>query len=118
MIVSLRATWVSVKFASPRTSWLHTKTIAVHGDGLRVEPARSRRGELHADPGRSQRHDHGVRVRTDRGVAARRRVDRRAVADPAAVRGPLYRAAVGDRASLARAPCQARRRARRDAEET
>jgi hypothetical protein len=31
MIVSLSATWVSVKFGSPSERFDHTKTIAVHG---------------------------------------------------------------------------------------
>ena len=44
---------------------------AVHGDGVRlVEPDR-RRPEFHAEPGRAQRHDHGVRLRADRRPAAR-----------------------------------------------
>ena len=38
--VSLSATWLMVKLASPSTSKLHVKTIAVHGAAAsRIRPA-------------------------------------------------------------------------------
>ena len=58
----------------------------MHGDGLRVVEPDGWRAEFHADAGRAERHDHGVRVRADcRSTAwsvldyrARRPGDRRA----------------------------------------
>ena len=40
MMASLSATWLRVKFASPRHRLLHTNTIAVHGAAAsRIRPA-------------------------------------------------------------------------------
>ena len=43
----------------------------VHRDGVRLEPAHAGRSAVHAVAGGAERHDHGVRVRTDRRPAAR-----------------------------------------------
>jgi hypothetical protein len=40
MIMSFSATWDSVKYGSPRVSWLHTNTMAVQGAAAsRMRPA-------------------------------------------------------------------------------
>ena len=58
---------------------------ALHGDGLRLEQPVRRRAALHAEPGRAQRHHHGVRLRADRRPAARPLGDHGAVGDAAAL---------------------------------
>ena len=65
--------------------------------------------EFHAHPGGAQRHDHGVRVRADRGPAARPVRDYRAVGHAAAVGRAVHRHSGDRRASLARATAHARR---------
>ena len=45
MIVSLSATWLSVKYGSPSDRWLHTNTIAVHG----AAASRMRPGDVAVD---------------------------------------------------------------------
>ena len=69
---------------------------AVHGDGVRVVEPDRRRAEFHAEPGRAQRHDHGLRLRADRRAAARPVVDHGAVGDAVPVGRALHRRA-GDR---------------------
>ena len=74
---------------------------ALHGHGVRlVEPDR-RRSEFHAEPGRAQRHDHGLRLRADRRAAARPLGDHGAVADAVPVGRALHRRAGDRRAALA-----------------
>ena len=66
--------------------------------------------ELHAQPGRAQRHHHGVRLRPDRGAAARALLDHGAMDDAVPVRRALHRRA-GDRGpALAALAAGARRR--------
>ena len=81
---------------------------ALHGDGLRLEPADERRPALHARPGGAERHHHGVRLRADRRAAARPVVDHRALGHAAHLGGALHRDPGADRAgSGARRCCAA-----------
>ncbi len=75
---------------------------ALHGDGVRLEPADARRSLLHVVAGGAERPHHGLRVRADRRIAARPLRDRRAVGHAARVRRALHRRAA--RACAARAP--------------
>ena len=84
---------------------------AVHGDGVRVVEPDRRRAEFHADPGRAQRHDHGLRLRADRRPAARPVVDHGAVGDPVPLGRALHRRAGGRGAAVAALAAGARRRA-------
>ena len=74
---------------------------ALHGDGVRVVEPDRWRAELHAEPGRAERHDHGVRVRADRRVAARPVVDHGAVGDAVSLGRALHRRAGDRRATVA-----------------
>ena len=64
---------------------------ALHGDGVRLVAADARRRDLHAGAGRGERRDHGLRLRADRRLPARRDGHRRAVGDAAAVGRALRR---------------------------
>ena len=82
---------------------------ALHGDGVRVVQPDRWRPELHADPGRAQRHDHGVRLCADRRAAARPVLDHRAVVDAVPLRRSLHRRA-GDRGAAVAAVIAGARR--------
>jgi hypothetical protein len=58
---------------------------ALHGDGVRVEPADAGRPDLHAGAGIGERRHHDLRLRADRGDPARRHRPVGAVGDAAAV---------------------------------
>ena len=66
---------------------------ALHGDGVRLEQPLGRRAAFHAEPGRAQRRDHGVRLRADRGTSPRPVGDHRAMGDVAALGRSLHRRA-------------------------
>src|SRR4051812_29331193 len=77
--------------ASDKQPAEHSRGRAVHGHGLcLVEPDRWR-PEFHAEPGRAQRHHHGVCFRADRGTAARSVIDHGATDDVVSLRRPLHR---------------------------
>ena len=83
---------------------------AVHGDGVRLVEPDARRAAFHPDPGRAERHDHGVRLRADRRPAARPLGDHRAVEHAGPLGRALHRRA-GDRGAAAAPPRAGDRRA-------
>ncbi len=85
---------------------------ALHGDGVRLEPADRRRPAVHAVAGGAQRHHHGVRLRADRRAAARALVDHRAVGHAAHLGGALHRDPGDPRAGSGARRCCARARRR------
>ena len=88
----------------------------MHGDGLCLEQSFRRRAALHAEPGRAQRRDHGVRLRSDRRSSSRPVGDHSAVGDIALVGGSLHRGAGHHRTD--RAAERARDRGKASADET
>ena len=75
---------------------------ALHGDGVRLEPADRRRSAVHAVAGGAERHHHGLRLRADRRrcCSASRRITR-ALGHAAHLGGALHRDPGDPRAALA-----------------
>jgi hypothetical protein len=74
---------------------------ALHGDGLRVEPADQRRPAVHAVAGGGERQHHGLRLRPHRRPAARHLRHHRALGHAGDFGGALHRDPAGTGATVA-----------------
>jgi hypothetical protein len=83
---------------------------ALHGDGLRLEPADQRRPAVHAVAGGGERHDHGLRLRPHRRPAARHLGHHRAVGHAGDLGGALHRDPAGAGAVVAQGAAEERAR--------